>query len=219
MRYTRLATLALLSSVVNAFAPKSGELCRHHAKASRHHYETSSTTWCPLPSDGNPSFEEGATIPVDDEWKWVLSPNTVSGQVIGYNHDSVFMISQKSCLDNEHNVRQIRRSYSANNFTYVADFSAARSPHILKGGIFEGCVLSPSNWKDFTSRKKSSANNHIANKQYMLRRRGNDKMVLEHNFDYQSDEIQKVFNNLISNILHEKSSDNDEICESYSGRI
>jgi len=114
-------------------------------------------------------------------------------------------------------VRQIRRSYSANNFTYVVDFSAARTPHILKGGIFEGCVLSPSNWKDFTSRKKSSANNHIANKQYMLRRRGNDKMVLEHNFDYQSDEIQKVFNNLISNILHEKSSDNDEICESYSG--
>lgn len=214
----------------------SANECRHTAILSKVDKQNSYTARCFIKTKffEFPKFNFKESI--DKEWRWVLNhKGAISGQVIVQDGNSVYMVSQKSCLDRGNSLgkpmRRILKNLSGDakceNFGKVSycnrKSAGAADLEFMKdnGDTYADCVNNDRPWNEYSQVTykwgrlyTDELSPNIA--QFLVVHGGGHHSghinLQPHNFSYSSDRLERVFEDKIRAI--ESSRDNTKNRES-----
>ncbi len=232
----RHITFALLTIVLGFFTKRTSSQkeadqteaneCRHVGIMASDSRKTSYSARCFIPTirafTNNISLFD--LIPNDDEWSWVYNHNgSVTGQVLVRTNHSVYMISQKDCLDvGDARGPPIRSVYDHfDGYTppsnVIGDFDFTRPSN---GDAYIECVRSKAQWDSLLPwfRNKTLPEGMVQMVRNVIGgHTGAGQELHEFNFTYSKDELNEKFRQLVNDAVADKKVNGRERPSIVSG--
>ena len=182
---------------------RDAEECRRVTKAARQDNEKLYTARCRLKSSETVYSKFSLKSSIPSEWSWTLEHgSTVSGQVIVSDHDSVFMISQKQCIERKdssgHPARRVyHRNDSNDTLFYDVIWSKDYFRKSNERNIYGDCTTNKQGWHEFHGFSGNTTAASGSVKQFVMF----GSSMNEFEFDYDSNETQSVFKEELNEII------------------
>ncbi len=198
--------------------------CRHFAIMGSDSTSTSYSARCAIPTKLFKNETSLFDLITSDEWSWVYDHNgSVTGQVLVRTSHSVYMISQKDCLDiGDARGPRIRSVYERfDNETppsnVIGDFDFSRPNN---NDAYMECVKNKAQWDSllpwFPNRTLPEGMVQMVREAVGGHSRVGQKLH-EFNFTYSKDKLDETFRQLVTAVLNEKKLNKREQPNIVSG--